>query len=101
MRVSQGRASAHPLLPPLPWRVEGWEVPCTAGGGWRVGVGMQYSKAILCSEERGLSKFPSGSQRPPSPTAATPLGYPPASHGCPRLGSARFRAEVGIEEALG
>lgn len=65
MRVSQGERVCPPLLPPPPWRIEGWEAPCAAGG--KVGVGMQLSKAILCSEKSGLSAPHPASPGPPNP----------------------------------
>ena len=47
---AEGRASAHPLLPPLLERMERWEVLCTAGG-W-VGVGVPFK----IGEKAELSK---------------------------------------------
>ncbi|XP_063528860.1 homeobox protein Hox-C6 isoform X2 [Pongo pygmaeus] len=63
---------------------------------------MPYSKAILCSEKRGLPAFPSRVRRPSPPTAAIPAGMPTgpgcqlATHGCSGLGPASPGAEENV-----
>lgn len=73
----QPRGESLPTLAPAPTlahRRVGGALRCE----WKeLGVGMQSSKAILCSEKSGLNAYPpSWAQRPPPPLAATPLGMP-------------------------
>lgn len=78
MRVSQGERVCPPLLPPPPWRIEGWEAPCTAGGRGGGGDAAIKSHLVLLEKRPIRSPHPQPAQvrRPQLPLAATPLGIP-------------------------
>lgn len=67
---AEGRASAHPLLPPPLRRMERWEVLCTAGG-W-VGVGDAVLKSHLVLGEKGPDCFLSPGAASPTPIRGDP-----------------------------
>lgn len=87
---AEGRASAHPLLPPPLERMERWEVLGTAGG-W-VGVGDLVLKSHLVLGEWGPICLLSPDPRPGvlhphrgHPTQDTNWTASPASPGCSGL----------------